>query len=74
MTPQPKRSESPRYLAVRGGNYRKGQKDAVAGETYSDIPAALVDDLVARRAIRLVEGSAPETGANSTQGEVTTDA
>jgi hypothetical protein len=40
------------FEALRGGNFREGGKDAVAGETYSDIPAHLVDDLVARRALK----------------------
>lgn len=44
------------YEALRGGNYREGGEEAVAGEVYADIPEHLVPDLTARRAIKALAG------------------
>jgi hypothetical protein len=51
------------YRALRGGNYREGGADAVAGEVYDDIPKQLVEDLVARRAIEYVPTPATSSGS-----------
>lgn len=51
------------YRALRGGNYREGGADAVAGEVYDDVPKRLVEDLVARHAIEHVPTPPKESGS-----------
>ena len=63
MSPQPRQAQASgerKYEALRGGNYREGGEEAEVGQVYSDIPAHLVEDLVARRAIADVTGIATE--------------